>query len=190
MTLRTFLVEPLHCNDHTSSSFCRSKRILINPPFENWAKTTFPQNTIGAEVPSSHSEVGIAKSLHIWRLQNLTLTPWSQRRQNWGGLAPITAQVILAGANAFRICACAWNILYYMQNNTKSTRRTFNKTLLILAELLSACRNTQVNSAGFSRHCNFNIIDNSQQKGKGKIIHLFCKRYRKEKTFPCLIFYQ
>lgn len=41
VTLKPFLVKPLHSNHHACPRSCSHERILVNPPLKNRTKTTF-----------------------------------------------------------------------------------------------------------------------------------------------------
>ena len=102
VTLKPFLVEPLHGNHHASPWLGSCHRMFINPPFKNWTKPTLSYYTIWAEVSCGHFQLSESKTLQIGCLQDLTLTPRSHwHRSRIGELAtriahatPISAHIL------------------------------------------------------------------------------------------------
>lgn len=83
MTLETFLVELLDSDDDAGAGPGGGEGVLVNPSFEDGAKASLAENTVGAEVPGGGLELVEAEAPHIGRLQNLTLAArggWHGRR--------------------------------------------------------------------------------------------------------------
>lgn len=77
VTLETLLVKPLDSNNSASSRLSSLQEMLIDPSFENAAKSTFTHHTVGTEVPGGCFKFIEAEILHIGGLQYLTLCPGS-----------------------------------------------------------------------------------------------------------------
>ena len=65
MALKTFLVELLDCDDHARPRLGSSERVLIDPTFENGAKSTSSKHTIWAEVSGGHLEIRKVEALEV-----------------------------------------------------------------------------------------------------------------------------
>lgn len=90
MALETFLVKPLHSNNHARPGLRSSECILINPSLEDTAKPTFAQYTIRPEVPGGSSEFIEEEAFQIGGLQDLAIGPRSGRHRGRWDLAAWT----------------------------------------------------------------------------------------------------
>lgn len=77
MTLKTFRFELLDSNDHSTSRPFSTKGMLINPPFIDITKSSFPQETVSTEVSSSILKLTKCEGFQIWGWQYVTFRSWS-----------------------------------------------------------------------------------------------------------------
>lgn len=104
VTLKSFRVKPLSRNNQPGSRFCRSKGLLVDPPFEYTPKPALTKHTIRSEVSGCGFELAKAEAFYIGRLQNFTLSSRSLGHR-WDPAARISWSVDVFPATA-RACPC------------------------------------------------------------------------------------
>lgn len=83
MALETFRFELLDSNNYSTSGPSSTKGMLINPPFENITKSSFPQETVRTEVSSNILKLIKCEGFQMWGCQYVTFRSWSRKRSTF-----------------------------------------------------------------------------------------------------------